>query len=84
MKRVKQSDIWRAARWVMGPEDSWGPEYSSVILDVASALEAFFKTGSWRECDIKTLERWENIVDCRTLVSGTKEEGELLLENLCY
>lgn len=84
MKRVKKSDIWKAARWVMGPEDSWGPEYYSVIFDVAYALEDFFKTGSWQECDIKTLTRWEDIVDCHTLVSGTKEEGERLLENLCY
>lgn len=80
MKRVKQSDIWKAAQWVMGPEDSWGSEYYLVIFDVQSSLEAIVKTGDLQAYD-KSLHRWEDEVDCHTLVSGTQEAGEWLLEN---
>lgn len=78
MKRVKQSDIWAAAQWVMGPKDSWGPEYYSVIFDVQCSLEAIVKTGDLQAYD-KSLHRWEDEVDCHTLVSGTQEAGERLL-----
>ena len=84
MKRVKQSDIWKAARWVLGPEDSWGSEYYIIIFDVAAALESIVKTGDLQEFDIKTLRKWEEALGCDWIIETTKEEGECLLENLCY
>ena len=88
MKRVKQSDIWKAARWVMGPEDSWGSEYYLMIFDVQSSLEAIVKTGDLQAYD-KSLHRWEDILDWPTLISETQEAGERLLEikrgiNTCF
>lgn len=79
MKRVKQSDIWKAARWVMGPEDSWGSEYYLVIVDVWGSLEDIVKTGDLKAYD-KFLHRWEDAFDCHTLISATQEAGKRLLE----
>ena len=78
MKHIKKSDYWEAARWVMGPEESWGPEYYLVIFDVQSSLEAIVKTGDLQAYD-KSLHRWEDEVDCHTLVSGTIDAGKRLL-----
>ena len=74
---------WKEAQYILGPDDSWGPEYYDIILDVTASLEAIIKTGDLQAYD-KYLHHWEDVLGCDWIVKKTQEEGELLLENLCY
>ena len=50
-------DVDREAAFILGPQDSWGPEYSTVLEDVSCALVMCIRKGQLDESGIAQMRK---------------------------
>ena len=73
-------DVDREAAFILGPQDSWGPEYYTVLEDVSCALVMCIRKGQLDDSGIAQMRKDGEDVDCSWLLDSVIAAGAELAE----
>lgn len=79
-ERPYLDDVDREAAFILGPQDSWGPEYYIVLEDVSCALCEIISKGHLDESGTVQIAKDGEDVDCSWLLDSVIAAGAELAE----
>lgn len=74
------NDVDREAAFILGPQDSWGSEYYTVLEDVSCALCDIIRKGYLDESGTRQIARDGEDCDCMWLLTSVLNVGAELAE----